>query len=235
MTVKPSTFSQYRTLLGKDLRREFRTRDMLTSMGLYAVLLIIVLGVALTQAGHGTDIVRLSGGLVWVLIVFAALLGLGRQFAYEKEQNCIEGLLMVPMDRSVIYLAKMTSSIIFLAIVELITLPLFYFLFLTAAAPAETFPLTIVPIILGTIGISAVGTLLSTMTFEARGRDVLLAILFIPVIYPLLYACVAATTCMIVGSAECMDVFRTGVALAAGYDVVMAAVSWLLYDYVISA
>ena len=94
-----------------------------------------------------------------------------------------------------------------------------------------SFSLVIVAILVGTIGMSAVGTLLSTITAATRGKDVLLAVLFIPLIFPLLYACVTATTAALVGA----DGFMVSLAIAAAYDVIMGLASWALYDFVISA
>lgn len=82
---------------------------------------------------------------------------------------------------------------------------------------------------------SAVGTLLSTITASTRGKDVLLAVLFIPMIFPLLYSCVTATTAVLVGSPEMMDSLFISLSIAAAYDVIMSLVSWVLYDFVISA
>jgi len=90
------------------------------------------------------------------------------------------------------------------------------------------------PLFCGTIGIAGIGTLLATITMNTRGKDVLLAVLFIPLTYPLLYACVSATTVAILGG-EIMGVYTPALALAAGYDVIMLLASWLLYDFVVSA
>ena len=205
---KPSTFQQYKTLLRKDLEQEFRTKEMLTSMGIYALLVIIVYGAALAQTSQTTDVLQMSGGLLWALIVFTSLLGLNRSFAHEKEQGCLEGILLVPMDRSVVFLAKSTSNLLFLLVV---------------------------PLLVGTVGVAGIGTLLSTITINTRGKDVMLAVLFIPLIFPLLYACVSATTAAIVGAEGYADVMLTSLALAGGYDVIMILASWVLYDFVISA
>lgn len=229
----PGGFTQYRLLLGKELRQEFRTREMLTSMGLYAFLVLIVLGAAFSQVEDLDSVAQLAGGLVWVIIVFASLLGLGRSFAYEKEGGALEGVLLAPVDRGAIYLAKFTSNLLFLAAVEIIVLPLFYFFFLTSSEPAPTFFASVLPLALGTVGISAIGTLLASITAHARSRDVLLAVLFIPVLFPLLYACVAATTAALAGSVELGGAFGIGVVGSLGYDIIMASVSWLLYDYVV--
>ena len=156
---KPSTFRQYKTLLRKDLEQEFRTKEMLTSMGIYALLVIIVYGAALAQTSQTTDVLQMSGGLLWALIVFTSLLGLNRSFAHEKEQGCMEGILLVPMDRSVVFLAKSTSNLLFLLVVEVIAVPLFYFFFLTTTTPSESFWLLVVPLLVGTVGVAGIGTL----------------------------------------------------------------------------
>ena len=232
---KPSTFRQYKTLLRKDLEQEFRTKEMLTSMGIYALLVIIVYGAALAQTSQTTDVLQMSGGLLWALIVFTSLLGLNRSFAHEKEQGCMEGILLVPMDRSVVFLAKSTSNLLFLLVVEAIAVPLFYFFFLTTTTPSESFWLLVVPLLVGTVGVAGIGMLLSTITINTRGKDAMLAVLFIPLIFPLLYACVSATTAVIVGAEGYADIMLTSLALAGGYDVIMILASWVLYDFVISA
>ena len=231
---RPSYFSLYVTLVAKDLRHELRTHEMLTSMGLYAVLVLIVLGVAFSQSAQGANVQSMAGGLVWVLVVFTSLLGLAHAFAHEREASCIEGLLLVPMDRSVLFLSKFTSNLLFLLVVEVVVLPLFYFFFMSSAQVPETFLLSAIPMVLGSIGLSAVGTLLSSITAGARGKDVLLAILFVPLVFPLLYACVAACTACLTGVTEWQETFRIGLVLAGAYDVVMSLASWVLYDFVIS-
>jgi len=225
----------YLTLLKKDLRQEFRTREMLTSMGIYALLVIIVYGAALALTARGIDIAHMGGGLLWVLIVFTSLLGLGRSFAHEKEQGCIEGILLAPLDRSAIYLAKATANVLFMFAVEVIAVPLFYFFFMTGNPVAPTFPAIVAPLLVGTVGMAGIGTMLSTITMNTRSKDVLLAVLFIPLIYPLLYACVTATTAAIVGAEFWTEQFVMPLVLAGGYDVVMLLVCWVLYDFVVSA
>ncbi|MDR0514427.1 MAG: heme exporter protein CcmB [Coriobacteriaceae bacterium] len=233
--ARPTTFKQYRTLLAKDLRQEFHTKEMLSSMGIYALLVLVVFGAALAQTANSFDILQMSGGLLWVLIVFTSLLGLNRSFSHEKENGCLEGILLVPLDRSVVFLAKASSNLLFLAAVELLTVPLFYFFFLTTTTPAESFWLIVLPLVVGTVGVSGIGTLLATITINTRGKDVMLAVLFIPLVYPLLYACVSATTAVIVGNESFLETYFQSLLLAGGYDVIMILLSWVLYDFVISA
>ena len=230
----PGAFAQYRTLLAKDLRREFRTREMLVSMGVYALLVIVVFGVALGFARPADAFLQISGGLLWSLIAFTSLLGLNRSFAAEQDNGCIEGLLLAPLDRGVVFLAKASSNLLFLLLVELIAVPLYWLFFGSLATPAASAPLMALPLLLGSVGIAGIGTLLATITACTRGKDVMLALLFVPVVFPLLYACVSATTGCIAGGELLADSFTTSVALAAGYDVVMVALSWVLYDFVIS-
>lgn len=232
---KAAAFSQYKAILAKDLRQEVRTREMVTSMGLYALLVLIVYGAALGATAGATDTAQVGGGLLWAMIVFTSLLGLGRSFAREKENNCLEGIMLAPLDRGVIFLAKATANLLFLAAVEVIAVPVFWFLFMAGAHASDAAWLIVLPLALGTVGIAAVGTLLSTITANTRGKDVMLAVLFIPIAFPLLYACASATTAVIVGADGWLDALRIGAAVAGGYDIIMALVSWVLYDYVVSA
>lgn len=133
----PSTWTQYKTLLAKDLKAEFRTKDMIVSMGIYAFLVIVVFGVALSFARPGSEFLEVSGGLLWALVVFTSLLGLNRSFSKETENGCLEGLLLAPLDRGVIFLAKATSNLVFLALVEVIAVPLYWVFFSSFAAPGR--------------------------------------------------------------------------------------------------
>ena len=235
MARKVSGFAQYRVLLAKDVRQELRTREMLVSMGVYALLVLTVYGAALAQVGDSLQVVSFAGGLLWALIVFTSLLGLNRSFAHETESGCLEGILLAPIDRAVIFLAKATSNLLFLLMVEIVVVPLFFLFFLSGAQLAETTPLIVLPLLIGTVGVAGVGTLLSTMTIDTRGKDVLLAILFIPVVFPLLYACVSATSVAFMGVEGTLGAFWTSCAVAGCYDIIMVAAAWGLYEFVVSA
>lgn len=233
-TARPriSAWKQYKVLLAKDVRMELRTRDMLTSMDVYAILVLTIYGAALSQSGDALDILNVSSGLLWALIVFTSLLGLNRSFSNETENGCLEGILLAPVSRSAIFLAKATSNFLFLLAVEVITVPLFFVFFLSGAALSETTPYILLPLLVGTVGVAGVGTFLSTMTIDTRGKDVLLAILFIPVVFPLLYACVSATSVALLGIEGQMEVFWRSLVLAGGYDVIMVAAAWGLYEFI---
>ena len=229
-----NSFQQYKTLLAKDLRQEFRTFDALSSMGIYAVLVLMVFGAVLGQNAAGFDVLNIASGLLWALVVFTSLMGLNRAFAAERQNATLEGIMLVPMDRSLIFLAKATSNFLLLLLVEVVAVPIFWFLFLTTVDMGSTAVLAVVPLLLGTLGIAGVGTLLSTISSNVRGRDVMLAVLFVPIMFPLLYACAACTNALLLGAVGWEDVFTPSVALAAGYDVIMLLISWVLYDFVVS-
>ena len=151
----PSTFAQFKTLFKKDIQQEFRTKDMLGSMGIYAVLALIVFGATLGQVASGTDVLNISSGLLWSLVVFTSLMGLNRSFNNEKQQGCLDGILLAPIDRSVIFLAKAASNFVFLLAVEIIAVPLFWFLFLTSTNMSSASPLVLLVLLVGTIGTQA--------------------------------------------------------------------------------
>lgn len=231
----PSKWCQFKVLLGKDIRQELRTREMLTSMVVYAILVLTVYGAALAQVGDQVDVLSFAGGLLWTLIVFTSLLGLNRSFAHETDSGCLEGILLAPVDRAVIFAAKATSNLIFLVSVEIIAVPLFFLFFLSSIELGETTPMILLPLVVGTIGVAGVGTLLSTLTIDTRGKDVLLAILLIPVIFPLLYSCVSATSIAFMGVAGTFDGFWASLFVATLYDVVMIAASWGLYEFAVES
>jgi heme exporter protein B len=170
---------------------------------------------------------ELAPGLLWVAFTFAGILGLNRSFALEKDRNALQGLMLAPLDRSGIYVAKMLGNLIFLSIVEAIVVPLFWVLYNMSGFP---WPLALI-IPLGTVGFVAAGTLFSAMTVGTRAREVLLPILLLPVSVPLIVAAAKATGIVLT---------QDSVAAAAGWirllvacDVVFLVLSILTFEYVI--
>lgn len=234
-TARISRFSQYKALVAKDIRLEMKTRKMITSMAVYAVLVLTIYGAALSQTGDAFDVLQVASGLLWALILFTSLLGLNRSFANETENRSLDAILLAPLDRALIFLGKASSNLLFMLVVEVLTVPLFFFFFLGGVQVGPQAVLMILPLIVGTIGIAGVGTLLATITMNTQGKDILLAILLIPVIFPLLYACVAATSVVLVGVEGQLPVFWRSLVIAGGYDVIMVAASYALYEFVVSA
>lgn len=235
--VRPraTAWQQYRALLAKDVRIELRTREMLVSMGVYAVLVLTVYGATLSQTGNSLDILSVASGLLWAMIVFTSLLGLNRSFANESADGCLEGVLLAPVSRPALFLAKATSNFLFMTAVEVVAVPLFFLFFLAGADVSSTAIWIVLPLLAGTIGMAGIGTFMATMTMDTRGKDVLLAILLIPVVFPLLYACVAATSTALLGVVGQEVVFWRSLALAAGYDVIVIAAAFGLYEFVVGS
>ncbi len=230
-----SSMRQFKAIMKKDIVMELRTKEMLTSMGLYAVLVLVVYQIALSQAGSSFDVLRIAAGLLWLAIIFTSLLGLNRSLVHEKDQGCLDALLLAPVDRPVIFFAKAIGNLLFLSIVVVIILPLFYFFFLAGkplGGPLWMLPL---PLIVGCIGIAGVGTLLATMSVNTNGKDLILPVLFIPVMFPLLYASVAATTAVLIGDPGYATVYWNSIALGAGYDAIMLLAAYGLYEFIIGA
>lgn len=209
----------------KDLRAEYRTRELLGSMLVFALLVILIFNFALELDIRTRETV--ASGVLWVTFAFAGTLGLNRSMGVEKDRGCLDGLLLAPVDRSAIYFGKVLGNMIFMTIVEAIVLPLFSVLYnLNLVNPG-----LILVIILGSVGYSAVGTLLSSMAVQARTRDVLLPILLFPVSIPLLLAAVKASNGFL-QALEMTDIMPW-LNILLVYDVIFVAVAFMLFDFVV--
>ncbi|MBA4370838.1 MAG: heme ABC transporter permease CcmB [Coriobacteriaceae bacterium] len=217
---------------------ELRTREMVTSMGLYALLTMVVYQIALSQAGSLFNPADIAAGLLWLAFVFTSMLGLNRSLVHEKDQGCMEALLLSPVDRPVIYFAKVIGNLAFLLVVEVLTIPVFAFLFLQGRERGFNGPLWLIPLVVvaASIGIAGVGTLLATMSVNTTGKDVILAVMFIPLMYPLLLAAVSATNAALLGGqAFPVSLVWQGLGIIAGYDAIMLLAAFGLYEFIVGA
>lgn len=231
-----SSMRQFKAILRKDIVMELRTKEMLTSMGLYSLLVLLVYYIALSQAGQGFDVSRIAAGLLWLAIIFTSLLGLNRSLVHEKDQGCLDALLLSPIDRPVIFFGKAVGNLIFLLIVEVLVTPLFYLIFL-AGKDLQSGPWYLLAgaLLVGSIGIAGVGTMLATMSVNTKGKDFVLAVLFIPVMFPLLLAVVAASSVVITGDVGYMATYLKMMAFGAGYDAIMLLAAFALYEFILGA
>jgi heme exporter protein B len=222
---------QFSALLRKDLLIELRTREMLLSMFLFAVLSLVVFHYAFDPKG-GADLTPLAGGMLWVVFLFAALLGLNRSFAREQDEGCLDGLLLCPADRVVVFLAKAAANFIFLAVIQILVVPVLVLFYVHGGIASHSGSLALV-VFLADVGFAVLGTLLATMAAGTRARDLLLPVAFLPLVVPLLIAATSATTDLISGGADIGDlVSRLG--FLAGYDAVFLVVAYGTYDYLLS-
>ncbi|MDO5044000.1 MAG: heme exporter protein CcmB [Coriobacteriia bacterium] len=225
---------QFFALLKKDLLLEARSKSMVASMTIYAVLVLVVYGATISQTSDSFNIQQVAPGLLWALIVFTSLIGLNKTFEHEHEEGAMVALLLSPMQKSLIFLSKFTANLLFLLLVELIAVPEFFFFFLqTAQVSGQSF-LLVLPLLLGSIGISGVGTLLATITQGAKSSNILLTILLVPLIFPLLLLCVSTTSMALLGSNLLDAGFYRLLGMAATYDLIMLAAAYGLYEFVVS-
>ena len=208
-------FGDVAALARKDILLELRSRDTLPAMLLFVVSTLVVFHFALPS--DSSDLA--AGGLLWVAIVFTALLGLTRAFAAEREQRLLDGLVLAPCDRSAIWLAKGASVMAFLLLAEAVALPAFALFF----APVDA--TLIAAVLLADVGIAAVGTLLAAMAAASRARELLLPLLFLPLAIPVIVGGVGATVA---------DEPGRYLGFLALYDLLFAILSWASFEYVVT-
>ena len=202
-------------LARKDLRLELRARDTLPAMLLFVLSVLAVFHFALpSRSGRLAEF-----GLLWVAIVFTALLGLGRAFVAEREQGLLDALVLAPCDRSTIWLAKGIATFAFLAVAEVVALPAFG-LFFSPVGWA-----TIAGVVLADLGICAVGVLLSAMAAAGRARELLLPLLFLPLALPIVIGGVGASVVHAPGRY---------LGFLALYDAIFTLFAWASFEYVVT-
>jgi heme exporter protein B len=210
-----SYLADVRALARKDLLLELRARDTLPAMLLFVVAVFVVFHFSLPA--RSSDVA--AGGLLWVAIIFTALLGLGRAFVPEREQRVLDALVLAPCDRSAIWLAKALATLAFLAVAELVAVPVFALFFHGLSAAA------ILAIVLADLGICAVGTFLGAMAVATRARDLLLPLLFLPLAIPIVIGGVGASVVASPGRY---------LGFLGLYDLMFALVCWASFEYVVT-
>jgi heme exporter protein B len=202
-------------LARKDLRLELRARDTLPAMLLFVVSTLVVFHFTLPQNAS-----RLAAfGLLWVALIFTALLGLTRCFAAEREQDVLDGLVLAPSDRSAIWLGKAIAMLAFLVAAEVVALPAFA-LFFDPGIDGRT----LAGVALADLGICTVGTLLAGMAAASRARELLLPLLFLPLAIPIVIGGVGAS---VDGGAKYVEFLVL-------YDAIFAIISWASFEYVVT-
>ena len=219
----------------KDLKAEFRTKQMLNSMVIFALLVIVIFSFAFGNEAtifvsnlNKKIVDLLAPGMLWIAFTFAGMLGLSRSFASEKEEGCLEGLKLCPADRSEIYNGKVLSNAVLMFLMEMATLPIFVVLF---SYDIKNLPGLIVVIILGTFGFIFVGTLLSALTVNTRTREILLPVILFPVLIPVILSAVTATGTML-ANGNFSDVAGEMQILVV-YDIIFFVVAQMVFEYTI--
>ncbi len=221
----PSFFKAMMAIVRKDLAAEFRSRELLSAMLVFSLLVIIIFNFALELDVKVRESV--TAGVLWTTFAFAGTLGLNRSMAVEKDRGCMDGLLLAPVDRSAIYFGKAISNLAFMLVVEAIVLPVYSMLYNTNLFQ----PGLLLVILLGSIGYIAVGTLLAAMSVQTRTRDVMLPILLFPIAIPVLLAAVKASSGFLNG-AEFSEILAP-LNLLVVYDLIFIAIPLMFFEYVV--
>ncbi len=186
----------------KDILLELRSREVVIASMVFAVMVVVIFNFALNVTPETVDI--LAPGILWVAFAFAGVLAMSRAFVIEKDQGSLEGLLLCPVSRDSLYFGKMLALFLFMTAVEVVLLPIFAVLFDFSA-----FSFTLIGVILlATLGFAAVGTLFSSIAVNTRSREIMLPVLFFPVITPVIIGAVETSTGAIGSSVNVIGVGR---------------------------
>ncbi|NLE52651.1 MAG: ABC transporter permease [Chloroflexi bacterium] len=209
----------------KDLRAEFRSRELINSMLLFTLMTVMVFSLALELDAEARQ--TTVAGVLWVTIVFAGLLGLSRSLASEKDKGSLDALLLAPIARSALFFGKMFGNLLFVLVIAFVLMVLLTVMFNITLIH----PLLILLVVLGSVGFTTVGTLLSSMSVHARSRETLLPILLMPVVLPIVISAVRGSTAVLneLPSEDWMPWLQ----LLALADVIYIAASYALFDFVV--
>jgi len=220
-----SFLSNVLAIVWKDVLAELRTKEMFSSMLVFSLLVIVIFNFSFDLRVE--NIAQVAPGVLWVTFAFASTLELNRSLALEMENDCLDGLLLAPMDRSVIYFGKMLGNLIFICTIEALILPIFSVLFnLNLIRP----PL-LLTIFLGTVGFAGVGTLLSAIAVNTRAREVMLPVLLFPIILPVVIAATKVTGGILDGIP--LGDLAHWLRFLVAFDVIFLVVSYMTFDFVV--
>ena len=209
----------------KDILSGLRTKEVITSVLVFGLLVLVIFNFAF-EPGSGTR-EAVAPGILWVALVFSGVLGLNRTYDPERENACIEGLMLCPVERHVIYWGKLASSFTFMLMVAVVITPIFLALF---DLPLFL-PRLVLIIVLAALGFSSIGSLFSALSAGTKGRDILLPILFLPVVVPVIIAAVEATAVVLDGGP--WGDMLTWLQIMIAFDVIFLVISTLVFEFVI--
>jgi len=226
--TRPRWTRQLAGLIRKDLRLELRTKETVMAMVLFAIVTLTIM-----QFGFGTrddDLTRFTGGLMWVTLAFTAVLGVGRSYVAEREQRVLDGILVSPVPRVVLLAAKAIAIVIYMAITELVVIPLVGIFFVKGPYWDSIGWIALVALI-ANVCIALSGTLFSGLALFTRARDLILPVLFLPALVPVVIAGAGATHA-VVGGAHDMSEYRGYCLFLVGYAILFLLVCIATYDAV---
>ncbi|WP_158791731.1 heme exporter protein CcmB [Granulicella sp. L60] len=218
--------------LRKDLRLEWRSRDSINGMIFFALLVVVVFGLAFDPTGYPTTTRQISGAILWVALLFASITALNQSWAREQRNQVLEAQRMAPSPASTLFLGKALANMLFVLVVEAVMAPIFVVFFNLHPLGNVWLLLLILP--LGTWALVVNGTFFAALGLRARNRELLLPLLLLPISLPALLAMVQATTGVLTGDLDPIQI-GTWVKQLAGYDVIFTTVCILLFETVLNA
>jgi heme exporter protein B len=216
-------------LLRKDLLLELRRRESLLAMFFFGVLLLFIFNFALDI--ERTKATEMAPGLLWLAVVFCGTLGMMQLFQPERENRCLEALLISPIDRATIFLSKSCFNLLLMALVELVVFPLYWILFGVTAW--DRLPLVFLYGLLGTVGFCVLGTLFSALTLSARGREILLPLLILPLIIPVVLATIRGMDAILRNAEFAESLPWLNMLIA--FDVIFLTAGILVFEWVVES
>jgi heme exporter protein B len=215
-------------LLSKELTLEWRTRESVPAMVLFSIATYVVFHFGLDRDRIAGD---LASGVLWVTLLFAAILGVNRLFVAEHEQGGFDGFLLAPVDRTALLVAKAIALFCFLCIVELVAVPAFALLLLGPPL-AQALPELVLVLALANAGIAVVGTLVAGLAIQTRARDLIVPLLSLPLLVPILLAAARCGTPLLQdGGAGPLP--GDWLAVAAIYDLLFALIAYAVFDFLL--
>ncbi len=217
-----------RTILRKDLTIELRSKESVPAMVLFSITVYVLFHFGLDRDSLDGE---LAAGVLWVTLLLAAVIGVSRLFAAEREQGGIDGLLLSPVDRTALFIAKAAALFVFLVVLELVALPAFALLLLGPDL-LDAMPELLLILVLADLGLAATGALVAALASESRARELIVPILLLPLLVPLLIAAAQATEPLLRLEAVTEDLGRW-LAVLSLYDVVFLLLSVGVFDYLL--
>ncbi len=214
------------TILGKELRAEFRSRELLGTTIVFVLIVLVLF--SFTFSPTSSESRRFGPGLLWLAFLFAGSLMLQPSFVREQTNDTLAALRLAPIEPFSILAGKMTANFLFLLMVELILLPVFAVLYNIAILPV--LGQLVLVLVLGTLGMATTGTVFSAVAAQVRLRELLLPLLLLPVLAPLLVASTEATAGLLRDPAELSVVWLV---FLVAFDVVFLTATWLFGEYLL--
>jgi heme exporter protein B len=215
-------------ILRKDLRIEVRSKESVPAMALFSVTVFVLFHFGLQRNSLDGD---LAAGVLWVTLLLATVLGVNRLFVVEREEGGIDGMLLAPIDRTAVFVAKAAALFLYLVLLELVAVPAFDILLL-GPDPFKPLPSLIALLLLANVGVAAVGALVSALAVETRARDLMVPLLLLPLLVPVVIAGAEGTEPLFTGTQSPHELGKW-LGLLGLYDMVFLLVSIAVFDFLL--